>query len=51
MQKVKCPSCEIETEYESMIDYNGKRMCEGCAENQDMFDNTDDPHGKNWSNL
>lgn len=33
----------------SMTTYNGKFMCEGCAESEDLFAH-DDPHGKGWRN-
>jgi len=47
-----CPGCklEIDESIDPLTVYNGKIMCEGCAENSDMFDNTNDPHGRDWRN-
>lgn len=47
---VICPSCKDQVPIEDMTEYRNKPMCEGCAETNDMFDNSDDPHGKNWGN-
>ena len=41
---MKCLGCKIETHEDDM----SGPLCDGCAENEDMFKNSDDPHGKDW---
>lgn len=41
---MKCLGCNIETHEDEMVG----PLCDGCAENEDMFKNSDDPHGKDW---
>jgi len=43
-----CPSCKEPTFESDMNVYNGERMCEGCCETQDMFDQGD-PLGRDWN--
>ena len=43
-----CPGCKQEIPKEDIEVYKGEEMCPGCAENADMFENSDDPTGRNW---
>jgi len=45
---VTCPSCKGYVPPSDITEYNGEKMCEGCAENEDMLDQGD-PHGKDWN--
>lgn len=46
---VTCPSCKEAVHDENMTHYKGDYICDGCAENRDMLENSDDPCGKNWN--